>query len=303
MANIRPMLAASFDNPQNIEPELQFLTYPMLASPKVDGIRWMKPHGEKVKSRSWKDLPNFYFQEEMSEHWFSCLDGEVIVGNDPASANLFNATQSAIMSRDGTPDFSVWIFDCWMYPNDPFYIRTEKARTTVDIMRNLGLKFVNYLPHVNVNSPSEVLALEEKAMQDGYEGLMLRNPAGTYKFGRSTLKQQGLIKIKRFTDAEGTVVGFEEIQRNQNEPTRDAFGLQKRSSHKAGKVAGGTLGKLILRTQWGDLPVGSGLDDALRDKIWASQGKYLGKVVTFKFQAHGMKDMPRAPIFKGFRSD
>lgn len=303
MVNMRPMLAASFDDPQNFEPELRTLQYPMLASPKVDGIRWMKPTGEKAKSRSWKDLPNEAFQQFMQDHakCLDFLDGEVITGDVIARPYLFNLTQSHIMTREGNNPFTVYVFDMWYKPDDPFKTRTRLAQSIVEDYNNPVIK---YLPHRLVNSPIEVLGLEEECLEAGYEGLMLRSPTGTYKFGRSTLKQQGLIKIKRYVDDEAQIVGFEELERNQNEPTQDAFGLQKRSSHKAGKIAGGTLGKFVLNhPKWGEFTCGSGLDDETRAKVWASKEEYLGKMVTFKYQPHGMKDKPRTPIFKGFRSD
>lgn len=300
---MRPMLAASFDDPQNFEPELSKLTYPMLASPKVDGIRWMKPPGSPAKSRSWKDLPNIAFQTFMQDNAevLDHLDGEVITGNDITAPNLFNKTQSHIMARDGYDPFTLYVFDMWFNFNDYFELRTRQAQSMVEAYNHPQIR---YLPHILVNSPKEVLELEEKTLEDGYEGLMLRSPKGHYKFGRSTLKQQGLIKIKRYVDEEAEIIGYEELQRNLNEPVKDAFGLQKRSSHKAGMVAGGTLGRLHVRNErWGEFWIGSGLDDETRAKVWAAKEKYMGKMVTFKYQSHGMKDKPRTPIWKGFRED
>lgn len=305
MAGLRPMLAASFDNPQDIEPDLVFLNYPLLASPKIDGIRWMKPPGEPIRSRSWTPLPNQRFQEFMlHDPLFNHLDGEVIVGDDPTLPGLFNETQSAIMTRSDDRPFSIWVFDKWQDVNMPFIDRTLSSKEAVDYLRSRGQLNVNYVPHQQLLNPKEVLEYEAEALEAGYEGIMLRSPSGNYKFGRSTLKQQGLIKVKRFADAEAEIVGFEELERNQNEQTRNDFGLAKRSSHKAGKVAGGTLGKFILEhPHWGRFSCGSGLDDDMRAKIWANQEAYLGKIVCFKYQAHGTKDKPRTPIFKGFRED
>lgn len=303
MVNIRPMLAASFDDPQNFEEELERLTYPLLCSPKIDGIRWMKPQGENAKSRSWKDLPNQKFQEFMREHWkiLDYHDGEVITGDNITLPGLFNATQSHIMTASADLPFTVYVFDSWFRTSDPFEVRTACARASV---HTGGVPNIKYVHHRVASTPAEVLQLEQIALEDGYEGLMLRSRFGTYKFGRSTLKQQGLIKIKRYVDEEAEIIGFEEIQRNQNEPIKDAFGLQKRSSHKAGKIAGGTLGRLKVKNErWGEFWIGSGLDDATRDEIWQNQAKYLGAMVTYKYQPHGTKDKPRTPIFKGVRFD
>jgi DNA ligase-1 len=133
---------------------------------------------------------------------------------------------------------------------------------------------------------------------------MLRDPQGIYKSGRSTLKQQILIKLKRLCDDEATIIGFEALNRNQNPKTLDAFGLAKRSSVSANKVPDNLLGKLQVRsTTFGDFSIGSGFDVDLRTHIWNNQEAYLGKVVCFKYQKVGTIVAPRHPIYKGLRGD
>jgi len=83
------------------------------------------------------------------------------------------------------------------------------------------------------------------------------------------------------------------------------LGLSKRSSHKAGKVKGGTLGKLLVRNciDNEEFAIGTGFDNALRDTIWKDQDTYMGLTVCYKYQKFGMKNKPRQPSFKGFRFD
>lgn len=303
MVKLRPMLAASFEDPQNFEAELAHLRFPLLCSPKVDGIRWMKPPNEEAKSRSWKDLPNCAFQNFMCNNSgvLDHLDGEVITGDDITAPGLFNKTQSHIMSREGDTPFTLYVFDYWWDTTKSFSARTRVAEETVQLANHPRIK---YLPHVWVDNPEQVLQKESEALEAGYEGIMLRDPNRGYKYGRSTLKEQGLIKIKRFKDDEATIIGFEALERNTNEPTRDAFGLQKRSSHKAGKVADNLLGKLLVKSErFGEFAIGSGFDEATRIEIWVNQPKYLGKKASFKYQPHGTQEKPRSPIFKGIRYD
>jgi len=74
-------------------------------------------------------------------------------------------------------------------------------------------------------------------------------------------------------------------------------------------VGKGTLGKFLVR-EVGDVPwkdrefaigTGEGLTQLLRQQIWDAKETYLGKIVTYKYQPHGVKDLPRLPIWKGFR--
>jgi DNA ligase-1 len=134
---------------------------------------------------------------------------------------------------------------------------------------------------------------------------MIRDPEGPYKCGRSSVKQQYLLKIKPFEDGEAKIVGFEEQMENTNEAEKDAFGHTKRSSHKAGKVPKGTLGKFVVRRLSDDLEfrvgTGKGLTNTLRQEIWDNQKKFLGKIIKYKHQAIGAKIAPRIAIFLGFR--
>lgn len=303
MSDLRPMLAAKFDDEVNIEPGLAKLTYPIFASPKIDGIRWMKPADQPMMSRAWKPLPKQDMQKYVTGD-FAFLDGEVIVGDEPWAEGLFNKTQSAIMTASDTQLFSLWVFDCWLDHLASFKTRTEMAEKVVETLRSKGYDRVFYLRHILLNNPQEVLDYEQEALEAGYEGIMLRSPSAAYKFGRSTLKQQGLIKVKRFQDDEAKVVGFEALERNQNPQTRNAFGLATRSSHRSGKVADNLLGRLIVHHErFGEFALGSGFDLETRADIWNNQKKYLGRKVSFKYQAHGTLEKPRTPIFKGFRPE
>jgi len=303
MEQIRPMLAAKF---KDTTPEIEIpkMRFPVLCSPKIDGIRWMKPKGDVVRSRSWTPLPKKSFQEFMSSELFDYLDGEVVVGLDPTIPGVFNKSQSCIMTADDTQDFSLWVFDFWCYPGMPFIRRLEFAKAAVEHCRDVHGVNVNFVEHRLAFSADQVFELEQEAIEAGFEGLMFRDPNGTYKYGRSTLKQQGLVALKRFSDDEAEVVGFEALERNTNEQTRNAFGLAKRSSHRSGKIEDNLLGRLIVRhPRYGDFAIGSGFDVETRQQVWEDQEKYLGRKVTFKYQGHGTLNKPRCPIFKGFRSE
>lgn len=305
----RTMLAASFEDAEllNLEEALRLnVTFPILASPKIDGIRFTAVNGE-AQSRSGRRLPNEAFQDLFKNRRLDFMDGEVVVGFDPACTNaangtLFNRTQSAIMTSSGNPIISLHVFDFILNPMAPFEKRTAAAKYFVEGTKEPEFEYVKYVEHATLHTPAEVVKYEEEALLAGYEGIMLRSPNAPYKFGRSTLKQQGLIKIKRFKDDEATVIGFEALERNTNPIVRDVFGLAKRSSHKEGKVPDNLLGKLLVEHKtYGRFSIGSGFDVATRELVWFNQAEYLGRLVTFKYQPHGTKDAPRAPIFKGFR--
>ena len=131
---------------------------------------------------------------------------------------------------------------------------------------------------------------------------MLRDPMGTYKFGRSTVNDNILLNVKMFEDDEAELIAIEEKMSNQNTAEKDAFGRTKRSASIVGMVGADTAGTLIVRNKDGlEFGVGSGLNDEMREELWNNQEKYIGKLVKYKYFPQGIKELPRHPVFLGFR--
>jgi DNA ligase-1 len=165
-------------------------------------------------------------------------------------------------------------------------------------------RVVKVLP-VAVHDAAQLAAYEERCIQEGYEGVMVRDPAGPYKCGRSTEREGWLLKIKRFEDAEAEILDTYEGMTNQNEAQRDAFGRTKRSLSQSGMVGRGELGGFVVRSlqtgvefRLGYNHVVGGID---RLSLWRRRESLVGRLVRFKHQPSGAKEAPRFPKFSGFR--
>lgn len=290
----RPLLAATLD-------DISTLKYPVLATPKLDGIRVLKVGGKAV-TRKFKPIPNTYIKELLEKHLPDGVDGEIM------TPGTFNDIQSKVMSFDGEPEFTFYAFD---YVKDslikPYKDRMlDMVNALESVVKDSTLPFsINLLTPVLVRTVDELLELESQCLEHGFEGVMIRQPDGKYKCGRSTPKEQILMKLKRFMDAEARVIDFEEKMQNDNVQERDEFGLAKRSSKKEGLIPANTLGSLIVEdlnsgVRFG---IGSGFDDELKREIWINRTKYKNKIVKYKYQSVGAKDAPRFPVFLGFRSE
>ncbi len=290
------------------------IVWPAYCSPKIDGIRLMiHPELGPITS-GFKPLPNHHVREALMEICGgSHLDGELYSIDQDGTA-LFNRTQSDMMSRGGEPNFRFATFDCFFHTDWGF---AERYHMTSSIVHEVNHPCLKMLTHTLIGSTEEFLDYIKACMEDGFEGAVVRSLAGPYKSGQSTLNQGWMLKYKPWSDAEGIVIGFEELYHNENPQEEGLTGLSKRSSHKAGKTAAGTLGALVLQTDWGELRVGifKGKDAAWRQKIWDRNWRGLvishdgvdapdlGRKVTFKYQKHGMQSLPRFPVFKGWRED
>lgn len=288
----RPMLAATVA-------DVAALRWPLLASPKLDGIRAIVRNGVVV-SRNLKPIPNLHVQALFGKPWLEGLDGELLVG-DPTDPSAFLGTSSGIMSRDGEPDVFFHVFDCCLNPYAQYLERLAMARYFA-----IGRDRVVIVKQTEVKTVEEVNAYEEEQLDLGYEGVMLRDAKSPYKFGRGTLSKQDLMKLKQFEDAEAVVEGFEELMHNSNQASTSALGLTERGHAKAGMVGMDTLGALCVvgRGGWWDgvrFNIGSGFDAATRKLIWENAESWTGRLVKFKFFPNGSKDAPRFPVFIGER--
>ncbi len=280
----KPMLACSKT------PELKDIEYPVLVSPKLDGIRCIMADGI-AWTRSMKRIPNLFVQQELRKLELHGLDGELMIKGD------FNEVQSAIMSVHGEPDFYLNVFDNF-HVKGGFKERLATAASMVFQAKGNRLRIVQ---HDIVTNAEELAELWQLYIDQGYEGGMVRKIAGPYKRGRSTLREGYLIKLKKWMDTEGEVIGYEEQQTNNNEAYEGELGQTKRSHHQDGKVGADTLGALIVKWQGKEVRLGTGFTAEQRKEIWDNKDKYFGQQATFKYQELTKYSMPRFPVFKGFR--
>jgi DNA ligase 1 len=307
---LKPMLSAKIKT----EEDFAGIRFPRLCSPKLDGIR-QTVQDAIVLSRTLKQLPNKHIRATFGCSILDGLDGEFIDGPLTAS-DVFNSTTSVVMSEDKPiEEISLNIFDDLSRRLDPFNDRLASAIERVaKINKHWPHMRIRGVEHTIINSMAELLAYEEGKLDEGYEGIMLRDPFGRYKHGRSTLKEGGLAAIKRFVDAEAVVIDVYEQEENTNEKQTNELGRSKRSSAKAGMVGKNTLGGFTVVANpedketiavFGATPfnvgTGEGLTAALRQELWNTREAQAGRIVKFKYQLIGSKDKPRLPIWLGFR--
>lgn len=282
----KPLLAATFDESR--------AKYPYIATPKIDGIRFLMVDGVAV-SRTFKPIRNKYIQEILSTTLPDGIDGELTVGD------TFQSSTSGIMSIEGEPEFTAWLFDYVEPKDDHIWCYVERIKQLKEVMNNPP-SWVKVLDGIEINNSFNLARFEEQCLSEGYEGVMLRDPYSTYKMGRATVNENILLKVKRFEDAEAILIDIEEKMHNTNAAEKDNFGRTKRSSSMVGLIGADTAGALVVKDSDGrQFSIGSGLNDQQRQEIWDNKDQYIGKLVKYKYFSHGVKDLPRHPVFQGWR--
>lgn len=297
----KPMLACAL-LPSNVEhtdtnilAAMQKLRYPVLATIKKDGIRALRLNGSLL-SRTLKPIPNRSIRERSL-----VLPGgfDMELWNPELS---YEEIESIVMSREHPRSDLIQFHVLDWFKDDAYQTR---IRLAYEVMGQLH-------PDAWIQSPrlcedyGELIKYFSDTEYNGEEGICFRTLNSPYKQGRSTLKEQYLIKLCRFHTSECIIEGFEEQMENGNPDEWNDVGMMKRTSHKANMMGKDTLGALLVRDIHSGVGfrvgTGVGLDDRLRREIWMNRSKYDGTIWKYKYKGGG-KNKPRSPILLGKRNE
>lgn len=295
---MKPMLAATPDSIEQIR-------LPAYASYKYDGVRAIvdKTNSHKLVSRKLKPFRNPHVNSLFAKDELHGLDGELICGR-PYGEGVFTRAQSATTNGSGFPDIWYFVFDLWCYPEHSYTKRLEWLEEMVRSTHAFTNLPVVLVQQKLVRTHDELKALEIKAVAKGYEGLIVRDIDAPYKYGRSTLPQGYLLKLKRFEDSEAEILEVIEEMENTNESLVTALGNHKRNHRKAGLVPKGRAGSVRSRDCKSGIEFFCAIPgDDLKDWAWKNRDSLRGRIFTYKYQPVGTIDKPRFPIYKGLRED
>lgn len=226
---------------RSVAPDAKFpVRYPMMASRKLDGIRCCIHEGKAI-TKSGKPVPNAHIRQWLEYNVPNGFDGELISGS-PSLDTVYGTTFSAVMKQAGEPEFSFYVFD--LCNSDlPAVERCKLLAIRCELLDDR----VVFVEQSIVNTDTEVEALYESYLAEGYEGMILKSVSGLYKFGRATPKSQEQLKLKPEDDFEGEILDCYEAQINENEAFTNEVGETKRSTHAENKVGKGMVGGYLVK--------------------------------------------------------
>lgn len=308
---IRPMLAANKPwDPAKVKKHLDQDGF-LYMQPKIDGFRVLM--ADLPRTRAWKEHPNKYVNEFQKEYAdiLRGQDGELVDGHI-YTPETFRAGLSSLRSEDGTPEFSIYLYDYFL---DLTIDYDERRKRNEDLIGKLGeiVNGVNYsaklilTPQKIVTTMDEIASEEADLLARGWEGGILRKRSAKYKYNRSSYAHGGSMKVKRLKTFDAIVIGYEPWYENQNEATTSALGLTERSAHNAGMVPLERLGALHCRlVEHPDIEFKCGTFKGIthkeRDRLWAVRDQLIGRY--FEASAHdytGGYDKPRVAVFNRWR--
>lgn len=242
------------------------IVYPCDVSPKLDGVRCIASIvGDAVTlhSRGGKtyDCPEHIRRELVSVSAKTNVlkfDGELYI-HGLALQDIISAVKKPNLN---TGKLEYHVFDI---PTQgiPWSVR----KTTLDTVDLATRQYIKVVKNVTVNNEDAARIFLTRYMNDGYEGLMLRNARGVYEFNHRSAHLQ---KWKLMNDAEALVIDVEKDKNGE--------------------------GVLICRM--------AGTERLFRCKMkgdhdfraYENQKKLIGSWITYKYQALTNDELPQFPV-------
>ena len=247
-----PMLLASVERGQSAVSQY-------LVSEKLDGVRafW---DGQSLRTRQGNviNAPAWFTQGFPAQP----LDGELWVGR-----GQFERVSATVRRR--VPDDAEWRevrYQVFELPDAAGTFR-ERVQALQSLVAAAAVLWLQAVDQFEVSSRAALDRKLDEITRAGGERLMLHRADAPYLTGRSDV----LLKMKRWNDAEATVVG-----------------------HRPGKGKfAGMLGSLQMRTPDGtEFLLGTGLDEALR-----RNPPPVGTLVTYRYRELTAQGRPRFASF------
>lgn len=145
----------------------------------------------------------------------------------------------------------------------------------------------------------------QRALEWGCDGLILRDPMGHYKFGRGTLKEGLIYKLKPYVTFDAKIIGViqgTKVNSKINKKTNE-LGYSVTSNKKGDRVLVDKACDFVVMHQGRELKVMIAMTDIEKKEVWKNRENYIGKYIEYKGLTIGIKDLPRHPVFLSFRDD
>ena len=262
-----PMLAHQYSNKKS---EIKF---PCYVQPKLDGVRCVIVRN-KLYSRNGNIFPSLpHIEEELKKYNKNnlILDGELYTDdiNFEKIVGLVKKWKKSEEDEKNATKIYLNVFD---------YI--DNKLTFEQRLKNLNIFFDNNknMIHIKQVKSEECLKEEnindflEKYTKEGYEGLIIRNKKGLYEENTRSVNLQ---KLKKFVDEEFEIIDY--------------------TTPNIGKEVGCVI--WICKTKEGKKfnvrPSGNYQE---RKQLYRNAKKYIGKMLTVRYQELTNGNVPRFPV-------
>ncbi len=267
-------------------PVVTQVKFPRYIQPKVDDYRAVYK-SQALWSRSGMTFAN----ENLDEHFSALFEVSdyVVDGGLYAHGIKFNALQKILNNQTAplpkTLKFHVW--DCipvqdWEYQSCNLTYE-KRLKLLREVVANIGdrQKIID-IPTDLVQSSKEAIEHYKKYLKQGYEGGMLKDPQGLYRWKRVSIKSGEVMKLKPYKSVDLEIKGI-----------YDGEGERK------GIMAGG----VTVDYKGVDVRCGSGFDHPTLKDMMHNPDNYIGKTIEIRYLEVTEDGSLRHPSFTNWREE
>jgi DNA ligase-1 len=282
------------------------LTYPMFASPKYDGNRLVIRYGELL-SRKMKPQPNRYLPKFLKAICDYSSANRIVFDGEFFSQDVHFTDIQSMRAHDWKPPehFAYHVFDMLdeiEWEGEHQRMLSTRVRRYRKVIQTHKFLHVVAVPQIVVNDWQEAEQLYEAKLADGFEGLILRDPGGGYKHGRSTPRDGLMYKFKQMATIDVKIVGFQQKERmtddykNSDRGREEDGSITRTSSKSTRELVPDCIGATQVRLDDGttcNVCLKRGVSYEALGITWKNRKKFIGRYVEIEYQECGTKDRPR----------
>lgn len=298
---VRPMLAKTFDptlyDKNSRAFKISFDPYAYVQR-KLDGIRCISYLNDKndvvLESRTGTKFENFDLLRSQLKPMLETLgkniylDGELYTNKIPfqeISGYVRKSKEHAIPEDIKKINLIEYhIYDI-LTLNNPDLIFEERLKKLSFLEKKYTTPIVRFVESVKVKDHNDVQTLHDQFVQEGFEGLMVRDRSGPYEINK---RSKYLQKFKRFDEDEFEITGYHEE-------------LIDDGSKNQGKKM--VIWECITKDDKILFSARPSATNEERVKLYQDAEKYLGKKLTVKYFGFSEEGIPRFPVGKDIRED
>lgn len=287
----------------------EVVTKPYMVSVKLDGIRCIFKNGEML-SRSFKPIESkqlnerFEAMKKLSKDTGIIYDGE-LYSTELNFQELMHYIRTEDLSIDGESLPESIKFYCFDALDMSLLDMTalERYNNYCLPLSDKNIPYCSGLKQELISSPDEVKTAFQYALDNNFEGLILKNPDSKYKFGRLTTKSGDGYKFKPYRTYDGKIKKIEQATKVDPNAERKVteLGYHKTSQKKDDRILIEKASAFFVDYEGKELKVTLAMTDQEKEEVWRNQDKYIGQWIEYKGMDVGAKDVPRHPVFIRYR--
>jgi DNA ligase-1 len=281
-----PMLAHSYySTGGQLTTKGKKFEYPAWVQPKLDGVRCLAENiGGEIYLTSRQGKPYYipHIQEQLAT-WLPegmVLDGEIYVYLESCQKITSWVKSADPEGKSYKPESSKLMFYVYDVPiinhvdDLPWIVRRNALIRDVRVTKNVTKLIDSF-----VKNESKMLEHYQLYIESGYEGAILRGNEGKYLWG---YRSSQLLKVKKFQDAEFTVIGAREGK---------------------GKMEGCVI--WVCKNDLTDGTFECSMRASMEDRkaFYEARNDYVGKQLTIIFFDRTEDQIPRFPVGITFRDE